>query len=268
MAILFDTSWLQACQLIDGDKFESLNNPKEKITYLSTDAIIELLKLNSEVCSERNILITHNSDHAISKEIIEGVGKKVFPCHWFAQNVMIKHPKITPLPIGLERIRWFPHIHKRDILLKNMKLNIKPEKLCLANFSLNTNYTQRKKCLEMCRSFSTVDTNISVMFKSYTDFTLSILNHYFVLCPEGNGIDTHRLWETLYLGRIPVVTHNITIESFKDLPILIIPSWDYLTRDILINFLKNFKAGQINYSLDKLNFQYWNNIIKGKICHL
>ena len=272
MATLFNTSWLTAGQLIDGDKFEALNSPEDKITYLKTDALLEILKYKcfetnpKEVCPKEHVLITHNSDYYISPKTLKFAETLGLPLHWFAQNVLVQHPKITPIPIGLERVRWFPHMRKRDILLEYMsKIDTTPTELCLANFSLSTTYFQRKACLDFSCTFSTIDVDNSVIQHPYTDFIESVKKHYFVLCPEGNGIDTHRLWETLYLGRIPIVTNNITVESFKDLPILIIPSWNYLTQDILINFLKNFQADRINYSLEKMNFQYWEKLIRKEI---
>jgi hypothetical protein len=237
-----------------------------KITYLKTDSAIELLKKGKGLCPKDHILITHNSDFSITLDLSHQAENTGFPRHWFAQNVLVQDTKITPIPIGLERVRWFPHLHKRDILLDLMgKPDITPSNLCLANFSLSTNYSQRKACLDFCNTFSTVSVDNLVNQKSYISFIESIRDHYFVLCPEGNGIDTHRLWETLYLGRIPVVTNNITIESFKDLPILIIPSWDYLTKDILIKYLNDFQNGKIHYSLNKLDFKYWEKCIKEQI---
>jgi hypothetical protein len=58
------------------------------------------------------------------------------------------------------------------------------------------------------------------------DFLARLRTYDFVLCPRGNGIDTHRLWETLYMGGIPVVRRS---ESFPavltDLPVLVVDDW-------------------------------------------
>ena len=249
-------------ELIDGDKFEALHNHEGKVTYLKTDSAVELLKMRASLCPTDHVLITHNSDLPVSYEMVQ-TGYKL-PRQWYAQNALVRHPKVTPIPIGLERVRWFPHLHKRDILVKFMgDPNFKPSKLCLANFSLSTNYSKRKACLDACSSFSTVSINTSVQQNPYQFFMEEILNHYFVLCPEGNGIDTHRLWEVLYLGRIPVVTSNISVESFKDLPMLIIPSWEYLNKKILQKYLEDFQSGKIPYSLEKLSFSYWEKKIHG-----
>lgn len=262
MATLFNTSWIQPHHLIDGDKFEALNNLNKKILYLKTDTALTQLNNKEPLCPSDYTLITHNSDFPITQTVIYNAENVGLPRHWYAQNALVKHPKITALPIGLERTRWFPHMHKRDLLLKNMnQLSIKPDKLCLANFSLSTNLKERKACLEACRTFSTISTSSSVLQDLYRLFLEEILNHYFVLCPEGNGIDTHRLWETLYLGRIPVITFNPAMESFKDLPILIIPSWKCLTQKVLLIYLENFQSGKIPFSLEKLKFQYWEEKI-------
>ena len=39
----------------------------------------------------------------------------------------------------------------------------------------------------------------------YERYWKTITDHQFVLAPHGNGQDTHRLWEVLALGAVPVV---------------------------------------------------------------
>ena len=51
----------------------------------------------------------------------------------------------------------------------------------------------------------------------------------FVVCPEGNGIDTHRIWEALYMGSIPIIKRNRNIEPLlRYLPILVVDDWNEL----------------------------------------
>jgi hypothetical protein len=52
----------------------------------------------------------------------------------------------------------------------------------------------------------------------------------FILCPSGNGIDTYRFWETLYRGRIPIVTNsNFTDELIRlGVPLLAVESFSEL----------------------------------------
>lgn len=52
-------------------------------------------------------------------------------------------------------------------------------------------------------------------------YYFSIPNYKFVICPEGNGIDTHRLYETLIAGCIPIVERRPHVaDKYKGCPIL------------------------------------------------
>jgi len=44
--------------------------------------------------------------------------------------------------------------------------------------------------------------------KEYPEYLSELSEHYFCLCPRGNGLDSHRFWESLYLGVIPVIVNN------------------------------------------------------------
>ena len=57
----------------------------------------------------------------------------------------------------------------------------------------------------------------------------------FVLCLEGNGFDTHRIWETLYQNNFPVVLKTGWSKNLESLglPILIVDNLDLLDSEIL-----------------------------------
>ena len=44
-------------------------------------------------------------------------------------------------------------------------------------------------------------------------------DYRFVICPRGNGIDTHRLWESLYRGSVPIVEKSPWSQYFANLDI-------------------------------------------------
>lgn len=56
----------------------------------------------------------------------------------------------------------------------------------------------------------------------------TIADHRLVLCPVGHGLDTHRAWETLYVGRIPVVISSAMDAAFEGLPVMILSDWNEL----------------------------------------
>src|SRR6185437_6783751 len=47
----------------------------------------------------------------------------------------------------------------------------------------------------------------------------------FHIAVTGNGLDTHRLWEVLYLGSVPIVMTSVLDKLYENLPVLIVQSW-------------------------------------------
>ena len=50
-------------------------------------------------------------------------------------------------------------------------------------------------------------------------------NAAYELCPQGNGFDTHRIYETMLLGSIPIVVNSTLWPLYKQFPIVVLPDW-------------------------------------------
>ena len=66
-------------------------------------------------------------------------------------------------------------------------------------------------------------------------------DYKFILSPPGVGEDTHRTWEALYVGCIPIVRSSNLNELYKDLPVLIVDDWNIITKDFLESEYKNIQ---------------------------
>lgn len=88
-----------------------------------------------------------------------------------------------------------------------------------------------------------------------------------VLCPIGNGVDTHRLWETLYCNRVPITIKigNFKIyDLYKKLPIIILDSLEeILDKQHIITLYK--KTINKNYDYSLLDYSYWKEKIINSI---
>lgn len=86
----------------------------------------------------------------------------------------------------------------------------------------------------------------------------------FTICPRGNGIDTFRLWDSLYLGAIPIVVKEAVFHQYlDDLPILFLDSYEdfaKLNREFLVENYQNMLRKKYNYN--KLLLSYWINEIE------
>lgn len=54
----------------------------------------------------------------------------------------------------------------------------------------------------------------------------------FTICPKGNGEDSHRIWEALYLGSIPVVENTVALRYFSELPLLYVEDFESITESL------------------------------------
>ena len=88
----------------------------------------------------------------------------------------------------------------------------------------------------------------------------SMIKHRVVLCPDGNGIDTIRMWESLYMGCVPIVFRHVFTEFFaRYLPIILIDSLSEINPGMLSEQLKQMQERTYNY--DMLKISYWQKRI-------
>lgn len=92
-----------------------------------------------------------------------------------------------------------------------------------------------------------------------------VSDYKFVVCPRGNGIDTHRFWETLYRGSIPIVESSDWARYFQShgIPILIVASFKELLSWRESDFLAIWsKQAQNPSEITGLWPDYWANKIR------
>jgi hypothetical protein len=127
----------------------------------------------------------------------------------------------------------------------------------LANFSANSNLKKRKSLLKILENteFKNLDPDYSRFGR--LNFLQQIRKHSYVLCPEGNGVDTHRIWETLYLGGIPIVLSSKVLNPLlTELPVLIIRDWKKLYNKEYLEF-KWYEMQTKKYNFEKLKASFW-----------
>jgi len=231
----------------------------------------DLIGLIKYFPNNKFILVTHSCDCRIEKDKIvrpNGCGKvqEVFEFElpdnlikWYSKNVNVKDERIESIPIGLENNRWFVYLHK----IEQMQTKLKEEKqnrgLLYVNHNVVTNPTERLKPYALFNNYWTtlIKGHNGYKYETYLD---DMYNHQFVLCPQGNGIDTHRTWEALYLGTIPIEKRNINNQFYTDLPICFVDDWDEITESFLKHEYKQIK--ETVWNLEKLDFNYWKTKIQ------
>jgi hypothetical protein len=245
------------------DDYDNLQNTLDlslvkdnDIIYTHTMYVEELFALLNTIHHTRVIIITHNSDRPVT-------GNEKWPgriIKWFSTNVNYKRDFIESIPIGLENERWFPTLHKKDQMEWRLGQKREYKNLVYMNHDIKTNPSKRQEPYDILKNKSWITVEMGRNGRGFAGYISNIYNHKFVICPEGNGLDTHRIWETLYMGSIPIVIKN-TNNSFytSKLPILAISNWNEVTieklEDAIIFYTK------IDWEWNMLTFEYWKNKI-------
>jgi hypothetical protein len=209
------------------------------------------------------LIISGNSDYPITNDLVDYYRPQI----WYAINNKTMRENVFSLPLGITNNTNESILHpvygNLDCMIQVMNEIITKKKLVYMNFNINT-YYERRNVWELFKDKEWVTIGqITNTIEGRTQFLQQIKEHSFVLCPRGNGIDTHRLWETLYMGSIPIVIYDSALVEFNDLPICFIDNWEMITKDFLEKELERFH--KINWSLDKLKIDYWINKIKSHL---
>jgi hypothetical protein len=255
---------------IEINKFSHLHNGKN-IFFCKTDYILEDFK-KIEAINHPVTLITGNSDYAITDEIVSLAPKNIIA--WYAQNAVSNSNILHPIPIGLENklpsfrnshgIGYLDRASEKEKLLDETSYDNIGSKFIYANFNISTNYNYRSIVKQYCVQSSFIDWQESNL--SLSNFFKTIQEYKMVVCPAGNGIDTHRLWEVLYSNRIPItiIAGDFKIyELYKKLPIILLNNIDQLLD-------KNFIIQEYNRCLSQiwdkslLDVNSWIKIIQNK----
>lgn len=167
------------------------------------------------------VLILGNSDYDLTDKDVRKLSQ--LPVKVFAQNLNHRASNLKVLPIGLENRRLGVNGLKRfyrDSFIGSSK----KDKILVGPFSMT--HPERRELLKLEKEDGPWDLLQGRL--RLTDYSKISSQYKYVACPRGNGLDTHRFWETLYRGSIPIVLRNEWSEMISDLgiPILIVNSWD------------------------------------------
>jgi hypothetical protein len=203
--------------------------------------------------------ITGMSDYSITSENssrFDGLYKK-----WFAINVRRVDPNIVAVPIGVDTHSDLAVENENERIIYDVSRDkVKAaETLAYMNFNVYT-WPQERGILDLFFSklpWIKSDVNKRIPYKIYCE---NIRAHKFTFCPRGNGPDTHRFWESIYLGSIPIVLDYPEMATFfSKLPVLKVKSWLSVTEELLE--IEYERISQTDYDFSIMRFPEWEKEI-------
>ena len=243
----------------ESKKMNPLKVKKNDIVFISNTLVDSFFIEIHPFINNEYILISHNSDRNITQEEIKYMDNKIL--HWFAQNMECKNNKTSVIPIGLENLRYQLNGVLSDFQSTE---NIEKSKITLLSFNVVTNNKERKKVLESLKNNRFIEKNSLGNHREYFE---ELKKYKFNLCPEGNGLDTHRIWESLLASAIPVMIRNTFTENLASLnfPIMLLDEWEDFNSFSIEDLNKYYKKETASKSFfDIVSYEYWLNKIKSK----
>ena len=191
--------------------------------------------------------------------------------HWFSQNLVIEHPKMTKMPIGLDyhtmvvSPMWGKQISpaEQEKILVELREHSLPfsKRKCMiySNFHFSTS---TKFAKDRLNAIAEIPKDLIFYEPVHIERAKSWKNqceYVFVASPHGNGLDCHRTWEALCLGCIVIVKTSPLDKMYDGLPVWIVNNWHDITQELLEYILETFQEKTFQY--EKLTMKYWMNLI-------
>jgi hypothetical protein len=238
---------------------------KENICYIKTDFFfVGQINWRGQIhpLKVEDVCVIGHSDYPVTDRISESF-KKVFCINKQGSNT-----NTFGIPLGITNDCDDTPLHRiygdKDIMVDVINMDIPKKYLTYLNFNVSTFPVERQNIMNLFAGKEWSYTGkIENTLEGRKNFLIDIKSSKFVFCPRGNGIDTHRLWETLYMGSFPIVRRETAHELFEDLPILFVDDWNIITEEFLNN--KYEEMSNKEWCLDKLKLSYWTKFIKDNI---
>lgn len=169
--------------------------------------------LDNRVVNTSITLITGVSDCSPSESACAKILGNANIKKWIGCNITASHPKIYKIPIGVGEPER--HNGKHDELKR-----------------LHENRTSwESKANDVCVPFHSSTHGTRTLQSTlpklpFAEYMTEIGKHKFVACVRGNGLDTHRVCETLLMGSVPVILHSGLDDMYERFPCLLVDSFD------------------------------------------
>ena len=285
--ISVDTYYKLAYRVIE-KRNESLRNFTGPILLIKTDLILSYVEELKKIPHKFVLITVSNDDHCVpylnyptspeNNRLANTILNEIPNIKkWYTKNACIVHSKLRPIPIG-PKMQWYTTQFQGEDVTNHYRIfnefcvnpgerlySGKKENFLYINFAQTTRnplYSPHKNirtdCLKQLAKTGLTEKQPSSNFEKY----IELLSKYkFSISPPGRGIDTHRAWESLLVGTIPIMLSSAIDSMFDDLPVIIVKSYNEVNKEFLEKKYTQLISNK-NYNFEKLYTNYWIDEIK------
>lgn len=276
------------------DSYFSFSDIKQAaIVWIQPIELANFIKTTVPKLTHPIILVVNTCDDTFpyclnSSKLLRQLLESPYIFHLFIQNCAIaSHPKVTQIPIGLDLhtlaygkkafLESRQSVVHQEAVLNRMREKSKSRQKKIAacgdfhfhdtmrgSNKLNLFFNEDRTSI-----YNRLKKNPSVVFfenpMPRNELWEKKIDYWFSLCPPGNGIDTHRVWEDLILGLIPIVKTSPLDALYQQFPIVIVKDWGEVNQTNLL-YWKSLYQDQVfsDETALKLQQSYWLELIRDR----
>jgi hypothetical protein len=205
--------WVVDPRYPDRDRFSYAHAQHGDWVFVNGDVLTQFRAQCPLFSPKQFVVIVHNSDRPFG--LLQLGTLLPISQHIYAINTTIEHPRLTTIPLGfVDRQLPFLETFQRTEGPRDIEI--------YANFTQTTNDSKRRDCIAAFKDDPRVTWRSGL---SVPDYYADLCRSTFVLCPDGTGIDTHRVYEALLCGATPVVLRNSLASLYARLPVCLVDRW-------------------------------------------
>jgi hypothetical protein len=174
------------------------------------------------------LVVVHNGDNQVNYEVLLRMLDANPKLYAWIQNNTVSHPRIRSLPIAEQnriwrggRVDWEPTV----------SISRNPNRECdfLYPYCKDT-HAIRSIWSKEAMALRTKMLNLELYTGAIPieDYIETFISAKAIVCPRGNGVDTHRTWEALYKGAWAILENNphtqVLLNQYPSLPFITISS--------------------------------------------
>lgn len=176
-------------------------------------------------------LVTTDGDNSVPSQIRSASRLLDHPLleRWYTQNYdgSTKHAKLRPFPIGFDLHTVRPGRHGPVVGLTGLQharvASVAPTRrtpgILFDGMAMNAHRQNADHKLHCTEHRHENRMPVDAVWERYGTYMFGV-------SPHGNGLDSHRTWEMLYLGMVPIVKSSSLDPLYNGLPVLIVKEWD------------------------------------------
>ena len=193
------------------------------VVFVKTDLLDLFCEKILPALTEPCVIVSGHSDLSPSERAWDSLHRWPFVTSWLAMHLARESPKATCISIGFsepDRLHGNQQAVRAAMDSARKRDKTTGKRRCTVWFPMTSDTHPIRSELASVSHIRLVRSREKMSFEEYLD---EMSRHAFVVCPRGNGIDIHRVYEALAVGTVPIyVSRDDPPGCYATMPVVVV----------------------------------------------